>query len=417
MRPGDRGARAVTAQTGNEPSLRAFWLLTAAASVSELGTTLLQLAVPLIILASTGSSMLAAAALAAEYLPFVLSPAFGALIDGFDRRRVFAVAELVQGVLVALIPLLLMADLVVWVLLPVLLANCAAVVSNLTSSFSLVPTLVPEDQLTKAYSRYATATELARCAGPGVAGLVLATIGANWALWIDAATFLLTVLVATMLPARPLPPVERGFWRMQAEGFRSLKRLPGIPRLTAALSMHNLGAGAVPIAMVLLVRGVWGWSPVSTGVVVAIGAGCSALGAWLAGRLLSEAALARRISVWFTATVVSCALLLTPWHAVVVAGYCCLMVGEGGMNVTTNEFRFRAIPQKLSGRTNAVMRAFILGAAALSALLLGWTVSLPHQVLRFGPALLAAVLGVALWIGLGRTTEGAAPQVAVPTPK
>ncbi len=388
-------------------ALRKFWLLTAAASVSELGNTFLYLAMPWTILAATGSPVLAALSLGVQYLPFVISPVLGTVIDGYERRAVFFASELLQGVLVALIPLLLMAGQIELILFVLLVAGCGTVVSNLTSDFSLLPMLVPSNRLTEAYSKYAATTELARCAGPAVAGFVLAAFGGYWALWIDAATFLLTAVVALALPKGEKPVVERGFWRMQVEGFRAFRRLPGIPRLTAALSMHNLGAGAVPTVMLLLVAGAWGWSSGVAGIVIAAGAAGSALGAWLAGKVWLDTTPERRIGLWFIVCAIACAGLLFPWPAVVVAAFCALMAGEGGMNVTTNEYRFRAIPDAVAGRTNAVMRAPILGAAALSSVLLGWSVSLSEHVLRFAPALLTSAMAAVLWLGIRRARAAA----------
>ncbi len=393
-----------------ETSWRRFWLLTSAASVSELGDTFLQLAMPWTILAGTGSPILAALSLGVQYLPFVASPLLGTLIDGYERRQVFMVAELVQGVLIALTPLLLMAGQVPLVLVLLLIAGCATVASNLTSDFGLLPMLAPADRVTEAYSKYGATTQLARCAGPAIAGGVLAAVGGYWALWIDAATFLLTALVAMVLPRGEKPIVERGFLRMQVEGFRSFRRIPGVPRLTAVLSVYNLGAGAVPTVILVLAGRTWGWSSGWAGMVLAAGAAGSALGAWLGGRVWIEAPAERRIGLWFTICAVACAALLTPWTPVVILGFCTLTAGEGGMNVTTNEYRFRAIPEEVAGRVNAVMRAFILGGAALSSLLLGWSVSLPDQVLRFAPALLTSALAVLLWSGVRATRAAPVPQ-------
>ncbi|MCZ2526462.1 MFS transporter [Streptomyces sp. HB2AG] len=406
---GSGAAPAVSRPPGRPPAQKTwhkFWLLTSAASASELGNTFLHLAMPWTILASTGSPLMAALSLGVQYLPFVASPLLGALIDGYERRAVFMVSELVQGVLVALTPFLLMADQVELVLLVLLVAGCGTVTSNLTSDFSLLPMLAPEDRVTEAYSRFGAATELARCAGPAVAGVVLAAVGGYWALWIDAATFLLTALVALALPRGEKPVVERGFLRMQAEGFRSFRRIKGVPRLTLVLSVYNLGAGAVPTVILVLAAGTWGWSSGWVGVVLATGAAGSALGSWLGGRVWADAPSERRIGLWFAVCAVACVALLAPWEAVVVLGFCALMAGEGGMNVTTSEYRFRAIPEKVSGRVNAVMRAFILGGAALSSLLLGWSVTLPENVLRFAPALVTSAVAVLLWAGV-RSARGA----------
>jgi len=312
------------------------------------------------------------------------------------------IAELSQGALIALIPPLLDGNLVGPALLLLLVASCGMAVSNLTSSYSLLPMLAPPDKVTQAYSWYGTATELAHTAGPAVAGVLLATVGGGWALWLDAATFGLTAFVATMLPPGEKPTFERNFLRMQVEGFRSFRRIRTIPRLTAVLSLYNLGAGAMAAVMLLLIERTWHWSSGWAGMVIAAGSAGSALGAWLGGKVWLGASSERRIGLWFTVCAISCAGLLASWPALVIAGFCGLLAGEGGMNITTNEYRFRVIPGELAGRTNAVMRAFILGAAALSALLLGWSVSLPHQVLRFAPALATSALAVTVWGGVLR---------------
>lgn len=246
---------------------------------------------------------------------------------------------------------------------------------------------------------------------------MLAGVGGYWALWIDAATFLVTAVVAAVLPRGEKPVVERGFLRMQVEGFRSFRRIPGVPRLTLVLSVYNLGAGAVPTVILVLAARTWGWSSGWAGMVLAAGAAGSALGAWLGGRVWPDASSERRIALWFTVCALACAALLAPWKAAVVLGFCALMAGEGGMNVTTNEYRFRAIPEEVSGRVNAVMRAFILGGAALSAVLLGWSVTLPEHVLRFAPALVTSALAVLLWTGARsvRAAARAEPTGRTPT--
>ncbi|MEW2632756.1 MFS transporter [Streptomyces sp. NPDC048389] len=414
---GPGAAPAVTRPPGRPPAQETwskFWLLTSAASISEMGNTFLHLAMPWTILASTGSPLMASLSLGVQYLPFVASPLLGTLIDGYERRMVFMVSELVQGVLIALTPFLLMADQVELVLVVLLVAGCGTVTSNLTSDFSLLPMLAPQDRLTEAYSRFGAATELARTAGPAVAGLVLAGVGGYAALWIDAATFLVTAVVAAVLPRGEKPVVERGFLRMQVEGFRSFRKIRGVPRLTLVLSVYNLGAGAVPTVILVLAAGTWGWSSGWAGAVLAAGAAGGALGSWLGGRLWQDAPAERRIRLWFLVCAVSSAGLLAPWEGVVVLGFCGLMVGEGGMNVTTNEYRFRAIPEEVSGRVNAVMRAFILGGAALSSMLLGWSVTLPEQVLRFAPALVTSVLAVLIWAGVRsvRAPRGTEPEKA-----
>jgi MFS family permease len=382
-----------------KPSLAGFWLLTSAASFSDLGNAFLNLALPTVILARTGSPLLAALSLAADCSPYVFAPALGTLIDRYDRRRVFLVSELAQAVLVALLPSLLSAGQIAPTLVLLLFVGCGGVISGLTSDFSLLPMLVPPDRVSRAYSRYGTATATARCIGPAAAGVMMVAFGWDWALWIDAVTFLGSALVALVLPRRERPPAAgRGFLRMQVEGFQSFRRIPAIRRLTLALSLLNLGAAATPTIMVVLAEGSWHWSAGRAGLIVAAGAAGSALGSWLAGHVFATAPVRWRIGLWFAVSAGGCALLLAAWPMVVITGACVLSAGTGGMNVTTNEYRFSVIPPEVAGRVNAVMRASILGAASLSSLILGWSLSMPDQALRFAPALLGSAMAAILWL-------------------
>ncbi|MEU6232362.1 MFS transporter [Kitasatospora sp. NPDC047058] len=388
-------------------TMHRFWLLTLAAAVSKLGNTFLNLAMPWTLLADTGSPLLAALSLGVQNLPYVASPLLGGLIDRYERRRVFLVSELVQGVAVALIPLLLASRQIAGILVLLLVVGCASVVSNLTSDFSLVPALSPPARLAEAYSAYASTVSVARCVGPAVAGAVLATTGPAWALWIDAATFLVTAAVAVTLPKQPPAPAAAGFLTMLSEGFRSFRRLPGVVRLTVVLALYNLGAGSMPAIVVVLAKDAWHWSSGQAGLVLAAGAAGSALGAWLGPRVLAGASTARRVGCWFGVCTVACALLVPPWPALTVLGFFALMAGEGGMNVTTNEYRFRAIPDALTGRVNSIMRAFIVGATVLSSVLLGWSVDLSDQLLRLAPALIGAAAACAAWAAVRPEPFGA----------
>ena len=403
-----RGNRPTTATTGAEGpapvrSMRRFWYFTTAAAVSKVGNAFLNLALPWTILETTGSSVLAALSLGVQNLPYLFSPVLGGLMDRYDRRRLFVLSELVQAGSVAVIPVLLAIGAVVPAMVVLLVVGSGGAVSNLTSDFSLVPSLSPPDRVTQAYARYGTVISIARCVGPAAAGVVLASAGSSVALWIDAATFLATAGVALALPVERRSVARAPFLRMLVEGFRSFRRLTGIARLTAVITLYNLGAGAVTVAIVVVVKNAWGWSSNQAGLALAAGAAGSAVGGWLAGKLLLGAALERRIQTWFVFCAASAALMLvaSPWT--VVVGFFLLMVGEGAMNVTTNEYRFVAIPDELVGRVNSIMRAFINGATVVSSPLLGYSSTLSQRWLWLMPVALGAVTACLVWLrGLRR---------------
>jgi MFS family permease len=102
---------AVTATTAEPRSLwriREFALLWSGQVVSTLGAQISGTAMPLLVLATTGSPARAGVVGAAGSLPFLIGhlPA-GALVDRWNRRRILLVSELTAGLALATVPLAL----------------------------------------------------------------------------------------------------------------------------------------------------------------------------------------------------------------------------------------------------------------------------------------------------------------------
>ncbi|MBO0810845.1 MAG: MFS transporter, partial [Microlunatus sp.] len=78
--------------------MRDFRLLWIGGFVSAVGSWLLTIAVPAQVLQMTGSVRDAGLTLAAEYLPqLVLGPVAGVVADGWDRRRLMALASVASA--------------------------------------------------------------------------------------------------------------------------------------------------------------------------------------------------------------------------------------------------------------------------------------------------------------------------------
>jgi MFS family permease len=378
--------------------MRHFWVFTGASAVSKLGNTFLNVAMPWILLQVTGSALVAAASFGVQLAPYALSPVFGVLVDRFDRRRVFIWAEIAQGVLVALLPLLVYADSTVPVLTLLFLIGCGGLTSELTSDFGLIPELAPADNLTKAYSWYTTTVSVVRFIGPAVVGVVIGTLGPRAALWIDAATFLATAAAALTLPVRSTPNQGPSLFRqMLRNGFSSFWQLRKVRRLTAALAVFNLGAGAVPTVLIVLAQTHWGWGPQAAGAALGVGALGAAAGAWATPRVARGRGLETRIGIWFCVCGLGGALMLFGSAPAVIAGFTLLSMGEGGMNVTTNEYRYTAIAKDLLGRVNAIIRAVVITGAAASSLVLGAAAETDSPYLWLAPVLAGGVLACGIW--------------------
>ncbi|MFJ3909760.1 MFS transporter [Streptomyces vinaceus] len=379
-------------------SMRHFWIFTGASAVSKLGNTFLNFAMPWILLSVTGSGVIAALSFGVQLAPYALSPVLGVVVDRFNRRRLFIWCEVAQCVMVGLLPLVISDDSVLPVLALLFLIGCGGLTSELTSDFGLIPALAPADGLAKAYSRYTTTISLVRFVGPALVGVVIGSLGPSGALWIDAGTFLVTAAAAMSLPLHTAEKGETGaFRKMLTQGLSSFWHLRKVRRLTAAMAVYNLGAGAVPTVLVVIAQTRWHWSPETTGVVLGLGALGAAAGAWVAPRIARERGLQQRIGLWFGVCALGGVLLLFGHSLALVTGFILSSMGAGGMNVTTNEYRFNAIPNELLGRVNAVIRAAVISGAALSSVILGYTVSLDDPFVWMAPVAVGALIATVMW--------------------
>jgi MFS family permease len=395
--------------------MRAFWWLTGATAVSTAGNTFLYLAVPLALIHTTTSSLLAVLAMAALTAPYLAAPVLGALIDRHDRRVTFVVGDLTQAGAVAVIPLMLALGQVGAVFVALCFAGLAKVVSDLSNDYGLIPALVPRARLDQAASWFNALQLVARFSGPALAGVTIAAVGTTWALLIDSATFLVTCCTVFFIPKTTSGTRESSITTMLRAGIGYFRSRPDLQRLTAALALYNLGAGALEPTLLTVGATQWSWSSPALGVAVSAGAVAASIGAAVSPLVRAGGRRQRRIAVWLAVITAGACCLLVSVPLGVVAGFCVLCFGEGGVNAATMAYRQQEIPPELSARVNAVIRTFITGAVPVSALLLGMTVNLTGSLRVFFPVAVTAVLAVVVWnVRAGRTVAPApAEPVAV----
>ncbi|BFU47391.1 hypothetical protein KRMM14A1004_56280 [Krasilnikovia sp. MM14-A1004] len=369
---------------------------------------------PLALLAYTDDPLTAVLSMAARTAPYVLAPVMGPLIDRYDRRTMFAGADIVQAAAVALIPVALWQGAVPAVFAALVVQGLANVVSNVASDYGLIPALVPDHLLDRAVSQFNTIILVARFAGPVLAGVLVTTLGTTWALELDALTFALTAATVILMPAMRPAQDRLPLGRMLREGIGYFRQRPDIVRLTLVVSIYNLGAGALEPTLLVVGQERWRWSAGSLGIAVSVAAIAAALGAWLSPRALSDGNRHRQIAVWLAASAAGAVLLLAPSPYVAVAGFVVLSLGEGGINTATVSYRQKNIPAHLAGRVNTIIRGFITGAVPASAFLLGLTAALDSNLTVFLPAAITTTFVVFLWSRRRIASEPTAPVPATP---
>ncbi|SCG42684.1 MFS transporter [Micromonospora rifamycinica] len=205
-------------------------------AVSLTGNMLTLIALPLYVLAETGSPAATGLTGAVAAVPMVLGGALGGvLVDRIGYRRASVLADVVSGLTVAAVPLLdVTVGLPFWALLGLVFASGLLDTPGQTARNALLPEAATAAgvPLERAVGWYEASERGARLIGAPVAGLLVATLGALPVLALDAATFAVSALVVTVLvprslrPAPPTDPAGGGYWRDFAAGVRFLTREP-----------------------------------------------------------------------------------------------------------------------------------------------------------------------------------------------
>ncbi|MFJ5035954.1 MFS transporter [Streptomyces sp. NPDC088560] len=211
----------------------------AANLISITGNCLTYMGVPWFVLQSTGSAAKVGIVTFCTLLPAVLAALVGGpVIDRIGRRRVSVASDLACGVAVAAIPLLQFVGVLRFWMLCVLMAVTGLFRSpGETARGVLLPTLAERAKmpLPRAAGLYDGAARCAALTGSALGGVLIAVIGAENVLLVDAATFAVSAPLFAC-GVRGLPEAQaqrqveatslRAYPRELAEGYRFLAATP-----------------------------------------------------------------------------------------------------------------------------------------------------------------------------------------------
>lgn len=295
--------------------------LLASEIVSSTGSQMSMLAVPWFVLVTTGSVSEMGLVFAAELLPVALLgiPA-GTLVARLGVRRTMLAGDGLRAPLMALIPLLHLLGLLSFPLLLVLVAAGGAFSAPYVAAQRLaLPEIVGEDEqlMLRASGLLEAATRTASLLGPAVAGAIIAVIGAANVLWVDAATFAVSLALLARWLRPQLDLATAAAVGGQLTGARAVIRDPLLAGVAGASLLYGLFFPFIIAALPVLAVDRFGGNPHVAGALLAAWGGGALAGALaiskLAGRLGplwmgAAAALAMDAAMWFV-----------PWHLPAVA--------------------------------------------------------------------------------------------------
>lgn len=357
---------------------RDFLLLWSGQTVSDVGTAISIVVLPLIAVVYLHATAFEVGALAAlEWLPWLLIglPA-GVWVDRSRRRRLMIGADLIRAVLLAAVPVAAGFGVLHLALLFVVAfgVGLATVIFQVAYQ-AYPPSLVDRGDLAEANAKLLGSGAVAQFAGPGIGGVLVQLVRAPYALVADAASYLVSLLALLLIrtpePA-PVPTEHESIRASIAAGARFVRHDPLLRTMTIAPAVSNLFFGGyLAIVVLFLVRTVH-LEPASVGLLVGLVSLGSVLGALIARPVSQRIGTAR--AMWLSSTVTAPLGLMIPLTsrgagiAFFVVGNVAIFVGVLIYNVTITAFRQAYCPPALLGRVIATMRFLLFGTIPLGAL-------------------------------------------------
>jgi H+ antiporter protein len=365
------------------PSRRPVYLILFAALAAAAGNGISLIAFPWLVLQRNGSALDASIVAGAASLPLLFSTLIaGTAVDYLGRRRISIMSDVLSAATVAAVPLLALAfghqSITVGVL--AVLAALGAVFdpAGITARESMLPEAAARAgwTLDRTNGFYEAIFNVAYIVGPGLGGLLIATIGGINTMWVTAGAFTLSILAisALRLPGAGAPPVAdrpAGPWAGMVDGLRFVWNLK-VLRTLALIDLAMTGL-YLPMESVLFPKyftdrhepSHLGWVLMA----LSIGGLAGALAYPLLVRRLSR----RKTLLAATLTLGVCTALISVLPPLPVILLLCALIGlvYGPIAPIYNYVMQTKSPPQLRGRVVGVMTSLAYAAGPLGFMVAG----------------------------------------------
>jgi MFS family permease len=345
--------------------------------ISLAGNAVAQLAIPWYVLTTTGSATLTGLAVFFNFLPAVLAAFFGGVVvDRLGFRVASIVADLASSAAVAAIPFLhATVGIELWQLMALVFLGALLDAPGATARAALLPDAVELAgvPMERASGIRGAIQEGSQLLGAPIGGILVATVGATAALWIDAASFLVSAaLVALLIPRAQAKEgeKERGrFWAELGEGLKFIRDRPLVRALVLMVLLSNLIEA--PGTVVLTVFAEQEYESASAlGLMLGVLGGTALVGA-LAYSAVGHRFPRRRTYLWCFAIVPVgyLALATLPSLPVALVAIAVMGLAAGPINPLLFTVMTEIVPVHLRGRAFGAVRAGAWASIPLGILL------------------------------------------------
>ena len=365
--------------------------------VSASGSAITTVALPLVAVVTLDASAVEMGVLAAltvfPHLAFGL-PA-GVWVGRWSLRRVLVVTDVGRAVLLGSIPLAAaVGALQTWQLYVVAVLTGVLTLLSETASMTLLPALVPRDDLIRANSAHLLNVNVASTAGPSVAGLLVQLVTAPFAILFDAVSYVVSAVASYLIREPPRASVERSEVRLTG-GLRAMFGSAVLAPLAVSATVGAI-AGSLqgPLIVLYLVRELH-WEPALVGVAitafgVAAVAGSLGAPAWIRLVGIGRGYLSGQLIASLAG-----AALAVGFAPLVFLGQAFAGLGMSLFAVPQRTLRQSLVAPHQLAQVSATWRTLVIGGQSVGALtsgLLATTIGLRPTLVLSTTAMLGATL-------------------------
>lgn len=372
-------------------------------SISQLGTQVTLVALPLLAISTLKATTFEVGILAAaETLPFLLIglPA-GVWVDRWRRRPILVSSDAGRGLLLASIPIAHALDVLTMGQLYVVAFGTGILTVFFDVAYqAYVPSLVQGEALIDANARLEVSYSTAGTVGPGVGGLLVDAFSAATAMLIDAVSYAASAVVLLRIKAveaKPEPhPDDAAVSMVDAvkEGLRYVLRHRLLAPIAATSALFNLfSAMSMAVFLLYAVRDL-DVSAAAIGLLFSVGGVAQVGGTVLMARIGTR--IRPGVALGVGGMVQGAAFLLVPLAPesnpmpLLLAAIAIESLFSPAYNITQISLRQTITAPRMQGRMTATMRFVVWGALPIGSLLGG---GLGHLMGRHATLWVSAGLG------------------------
>ncbi|HEX6663712.1 MAG TPA: MFS transporter [Gaiellaceae bacterium] len=372
-----------------------FW---AGQTISNLGSSFTQWAIPLLVFKLTHSPVNLGVATAATFLPYLLfGLLLGAWMDRVDRKRVMILLDLLNAAVIMSIPLVAtFGHLNVWVIYAVAFIQTTIFIAFQAGEFAAIPSLASTDDLVTANGRIQASYSGAQVAGPLLAGLLVAFMSIQWVMAFDSASFVISAIFLSLIgrsfnvASEGEPKEATTILHDVREGLSYVIGHPVLRNISLMMALINFVGATTFTQLVLFAHDRLDVGPRGVGALFAAGSGGVVVTGLLAGRLrkrFSFTALAMTSLMLMGAMQVAFAGMRWFWAALP------LWAAASGLgilfNINTGSLRQAIVPNHMLSRILSIAAVLAWSAIPAGALVGGLVVKTTGNV-----ALVYGVIGI-----------------------